>query len=222
VTFALRILTAAVAISASTGCGTSHDSILFAGDSSHRIRLLDAHTGQPISNLEVRLLSERVSGCSKAPCPIDSVTWTGRSDADGRIELPKSAIGAQATAATDSHEADLLDNATHEGGSEWVLELTAKDSSGDDPYPLKLLDEESRKPLASTPVSLKFTDTHNGEHEVALITNALGYVFIPSQIAAMGKHSFVKVKHYNVAFIDFGAQHNIYIRPIAAKFDFDH
>jgi hypothetical protein len=222
VTFALRILATAVAISASTGCGTSRDSILFAGDSSHRIRLLDAHTGQPISNLEIRLLSEHGSGCSKAPCRIDSVTWTGRSDADGRIEIPKSAIGAQATAATDSHEPDLLDNATHEGGGDWVLELTARDSSGDDPYPLKLLNEESRKPLASTPVSLKFADTHNGEHEVALTTNALGYVFIPSQIAAMGRHGSVKVKHYDLAFIDFGARHNIYIRPTSGKFDFDH
>ncbi|MBK5188879.1 MAG: hypothetical protein JJD97_11595, partial [Gemmatimonadaceae bacterium] len=117
------MLIATVAISASAGCGTSRDSIDFAGGSSQRLRLLDAHTGQPIPNLEVRLLGEHRSGCAKNPCPIDSVTWAGRSDSDGRIQIPKSAIRFQATAATDAYQADLLDNATHVSGSDWDLEL---------------------------------------------------------------------------------------------------
>lgn len=219
VSFALKTFAAAIAIVASTGCGTSRDSILFARGSPYRIRLLDAYTGHPISNLAIKLLAQRAVVCSAAHCPVDSLTWTGRSDADGRIELPKSAIGFNATAAADAYEADLLDNATHAGGSEWVLELTASDSAASDPYPIKLFDDESAKPLTNTPG--KFTFTHQGEHQIAFTTNALGYLFIPAQIAAIGKHSFVKVQHFDVGFVDFGDRHNIYIRATPGKFDHD-
>jgi hypothetical protein len=221
--FPLRVLVAALAISAATGCRkTSRDSILFADGSPFHIRLVDSHTGQPLSNLEVRLLSVIPRLCGKASCPVDtSVTWTGRSDSKGRIELAKSAIGFGATASADSFELDLLDNATHEGESNWVLELTGNGIQGFDDYPLKLFDDKTGKPLAGDSGIFVFTDRNNRTHQRAIKTNELGYVFIPAEVARTGKHSYVQLKHRHLEFVDYGARHNFYTTRLSWRFDHD-
>ena len=213
--FALRMLTAAVAISVLTGCGTSRDSILFAGGSPFHIRLLDSHTGQPLSSHEIRLLSVIPRLCGKSSCPVDtSVTWTGHSDSNGHFDLPKSAIAFGATASADSFELDLLDNATHEGGSDWVLELTANGIQGFDEYPIKLFDEKTGKPLAGESGTFVFTDRMNATHQRDIKTNSLGYAFIPAEVARTATHSYVKVKHYHLELVDYGARHNFYMTPL--------
>ena len=213
VKFALKLLIAASAISVSSAC-TEHESILFADGDSATVRILDAVSGRPIPDIDIRLRSGTAIGCEKAPCPSDGTDWKGRSDAAGRIVVPKRAVETNAIAETDAYAADLLDNATHREGGEWELELMSRDSSGNDLHPLKLLDSDSKKPLAGMPVSLEFRDPHNGTHNVALVTNALGDVFIPSQIAAMGKHSSIKMRGYHLEFIDFAnPHHNIYFQP---------
>jgi hypothetical protein len=115
---------------------------------------------------------------------------------------------------TNAYAPDLLDNATKREDGGWDLELTAKEPSGNGAYPLKLFDGDSKKPLVNMPVTLEFTDPHGVSHTVALVTNALGYVFVSNQIAAIGKHSRIRVHYYHLQFVDFGGtHHNLYFSP---------
>lgn len=209
----LKLLIAACAISVASAC-TEHESIVFAGGPSETVRLLDASSGRPIPDVDVRLHSGNAIVCDKAPCASDSSDWKGRSDPAGRVIIPRRAIVMNAIAESDAYAPDLLDNATPRASGRWELELTSKDSSGNDPHPLKLFDGDSKKPLVSTPVSLEFRDAHDGTHTIALVTNALGYVFVPYQIATVGKHSSIKVRGYSLRFVDFSeTHHNIYFVP---------
>lgn len=117
----------------------------------------------------------------------------------------------QLIAETDAYAPDLLDNATKRERGGWDLELTPKDTSGNDPHPLKLFDGDSKKPLVSTPVTLEFTDPHGATHTVALVTNALGYIFVSNQIAALARHSRIGLPYHHVQFVDFAdTHHNLY------------
>lgn len=210
---ALKLLIAASAISVSSAC-KAHESIVFAGAPSETVRLLDASSGRPIPDINIRLHSGNAIVCDKAPCPPDSADWKGSSDPAGRVIIPKGAIEMSAIAETDAYAPDLLDNATQRESGGWDLELTSKDSSGNDPHPLKLFDADSKKPLVGMPVRLEFNDPHGVTHTVDLVTNALGYVFVPFQIAAVGKHSLIRVHRYSLQFVEFReTHHNIYFSP---------
>jgi hypothetical protein len=206
----LKMMIAACAISFISGC-KSHDSIVFSDDPWETVRVLDASSGRPISNLDIRIHPANTVVCERAPCSPDSTSWRARSDTSGRTAIPRRAIAVGVIAETDAYAPDLLDNATKRESGGWDLELTAKGPSGNDPHPLKLFDGDSKKPLVSTPVTLEFTDPHGVSHTVALVTNALGYVFISNQIAAIGKHSRIRVPYYHLQFVDFAdTHHNLY------------
>jgi hypothetical protein len=178
------------------------------------VRLLDASSGRVLPNVDVTLRSGSAIGCVQAPCPPGSADWAGRADSAGRIIIPKRANQPGEIVVSDAYVPDLLDNATKRERDGWDLELTLKDSSGNDPYPLKLFDGSSKKPLVNKPVRLEFTDPHGVAHNVDLVTNALGYIFVSYQIAAIGKHSLIRVHRYDLHFVRFAdTHHNLYFSP---------
>jgi hypothetical protein len=210
---ALKLLIAASAISSTTACKL-HESIVFSDDAWETVRVLDASSGRPISNLDIRIHPANAVVCERAPCSPDSTNWKARSDSSGRTVIPRRAIAMSVVAETDAYAPDLLDNATKRERGGWDLELTSKEPSGNDPYPLKLFNGDSKKPLVNKPVTLEFTDPHGVSHTVALVTNALGYVFVSSQIAAIGKHNRIRVPYYHLQFVDFTeTHHNLYFVP---------
>jgi hypothetical protein len=127
------------------------------------------------------------------------------------------------TTEVDSYMDDLLDNATLEKNGEWVLELTPGDSTGAGPFALKLFNEtDSREPFVNHRVALEFSDMHDTKHTVVLTTNALGYIFIQPQIAAIGKHASLKIPHFDLEFIRFDDAHrNVYFDRTSGKWDHD-
>jgi hypothetical protein len=207
---ALKLLITASAIAITTGCKLN-DSIVFSDDPWETVRVLDASSGRPISNLEIRIHPVSAVACEQAPCSPDSTSWKAHSDSSGRTAIPRRAIAMSVIVETSAYASDLLDNATKREHGGWDLELTAKEPSGNGPYPLKLFDADSKKPLVNSPLSLEFTDPHGAAHTVALVTNALGYVFVSNQIAAIGKHSRIRVPYYHLQFVDFArTHHNLY------------
>lgn len=208
-----KVLVVLIALSICTAC-VEHESIQFARDSSSTVRLVDAHTGRPISNTEIKLRPDARYGCQNSPCAADGTVWTGRSDGAGRIVVPKDAAQTMAVAESQLYMPDLLDNATHMTSGEWSLELLARDSAGESAHPLKLIDLSSKQPMVNTRVSLEFSDPHGASHALALTTNVLGYVFVPAQIAAIGKHIWLKTHGYAFESINFAElHHNVYLTP---------
>ena len=210
---AVTLIVAVGALSICTGC-VEHESIQFSRDSSSTVRLLDAHTGQSIPNAEIKLRPDARYGCQSSPCAADGTVWTGRSDGEGRIVIPKDAAQTMALAESPGYAPDLLDNATHTKSGEWNLELLARDSAGESSHPLKLIDVSSKRPMANTGVIIEFSDPQGASHELALTSNVLGYVFVPDQIAAIGKHIWLKIHGYGFQSINFAeSHHNIYLNP---------
>jgi hypothetical protein len=219
---ALRLFVLASAATIASACGTTRDSILFAGKDSSTVRLVASSNARPIANTEVRLRPDSGVGCERARCAADGSMWRGRSDAAGRVVIPKPIIGMLATAEVEAYADDLLDNATLEKNGDWILELTPKDSSGSAPFALKLFDEKTREPFVNQRVTLEFSDMHDTKHNVALTTNAFGYVFIQPQIGAIGKHASLKIPHYNIQFVHFADAHrNLYFDHPSNKWDRD-
>jgi hypothetical protein len=220
---AFRLIMLATAVTIAGACGTTRDSILFAGEDSSTVQLVASSNARPIANTDVRLRPDSGVGCEKTRCAPDGSMWRGRSDASGRVVIPKRIIGMLATAEVDAYVDDLLDNATREKNGDWILELTPKDSTGSAPFSLKLFDEKTREPFVNQRVTLEFSDMHDTKHTVPLTTNAFGYVFIQPQIAAIGKHASLKIPHYDIQFVHFAdAYRNVYFDHLDAKFDFDH
>jgi hypothetical protein len=219
---ALRLLVLGSTMAIASACGTTRDSILFAGKESSTVRLVTSSNDRPIANTELRLRPDPGVGCARARCVPDGSRRRGRSDAFGRVVIPKQIIGMLATVEADGYMDDLLDNATLERNGDWVLELTSKDSSGSAPFALKLFDEKTREPFVNQRVTLEFSDMHDAKHTVSLTTNAYGYVFIQPQIAAMGRHASLKIPHFHLEFVFFADAHrNLYFDRIGTKFDFD-
>jgi hypothetical protein len=219
---AVRLFVLGSAAVVASACGTTRDSILFAGRDSSAVRLVASTNARPIANADVRLRPDSGVGCEQARCAPDGSMWRGRSDASGRVVIPKQIIGMLATAEVDGYMDDLLDNATLEKNGDWILELTSKDSSGDASLPLKLFDAKSREPFVNQRVTLEFTDMYGAKHTLPLTTNPFGYVFVQPQIAAIGKHVSLKIPHYHVEFVFLHDAHrNLYFDRIDTKFDFD-
>jgi hypothetical protein len=219
---AVRLFGLASLATIAAACGTTRDSILFAGKDSSAVRLVSASNARPIANTEVRLRPDSGVGCEQARCAPDGSMWRGRSDAAGRVVIPKRIIGMLATAEVDAYMDDLLDNATLEKNGDWILEMTPRDSSGSAPLALKLFDEKTREPFVNQRVTLEFTDPQGATHNVMLTTNAFGYVFIQPQIPLIGKHASLKIPHYHIEFVRFpDAHHNFYFDHLSGKWDQD-
>lgn len=52
------------------------------------VKLLDAFTGEPICNVDVKIMSDNGIRCIRAPCPTDAQEWNGKSDDNGLILVP--------------------------------------------------------------------------------------------------------------------------------------
>ena len=221
----MKVLLRVLLLSIGTGvtaCGTTRDSILFAGKKPQTVRLIESTTARPIANAEIRLRPDSMIGCEKAQCAADGSMWKARTDRTGHVVIPKRFIDMQATVELDPYMDDLLDNATLEKSGEWVLELTRKDSSGATPYAAKIFDEKTREPFVNERIMLEFTDVQGARHNVLLTTNSFGYVFIQPQIAAMGRHTTLKMPHYWVEFINFADPHrNFYLKRYTGTNDHD-
>jgi hypothetical protein len=98
-----------------------HPILRGAGDTI-RIRLVDAATGRPIADSEVEVYTDNGIRCVTAPCPTDGLTWRGRSDAQGVVAVPKSAVNVVAHIGTPRHGMVDLGKARRRGGV-WVARL---------------------------------------------------------------------------------------------------
>jgi hypothetical protein len=103
--------------------------ILRARGDSLRVQLVDAATSRRVANADVEVFSDNGIRCATAPCPTDGRTWRGRTDARGRVVLPRHALNVTASIGTPSHDGDLIADSAPDGRGGWVVRMTAKDDT---------------------------------------------------------------------------------------------
>ena len=179
-------------------------SILQAKGDSVRVQFLDATSAQPIANTDIELWSDNGIRCIQAPCPTNGKQWKGRSDAFGRMVIPKSALNTTTTLKSAIYHGDLVQDASPNGGGTWAIELFAEEAGVPGPHPLKLIDARTHKAIANTPVRIETRDSHGPGSTQSVSSNALGYIFVPFQMAVKGaENSWVVTSGYRDAHIDF-------------------
>jgi hypothetical protein len=173
------------------------------------VKLLDAYTTEPIANSDVHVVSDNGIRCRAAPCPTETVTWSGRSDARGYVAIPRVLVNVNTSVATPFHNGELTDETPQDDDGDRVVELlpTSLDSGGPLDLglkPIKLVDRRSGKALASLRVRIDFRATDS----LQLTTNALGYVFVPGEKVLQAlEGATVNAPGYRSRKLDFGGVH---------------
>jgi hypothetical protein len=182
----------------------SQSSILQVKSETVRVKLLDALSGEVISNSDVKVSSDNGIRCIKAPCPTDGSQWNGRSDANGYVIIPTNIFRQNTDISTPAYRGgkDLIGGSEQDIDGGWVIELIPNrtfDSSGPYLYRLKLVDAESNRPLINTQVAVSFNEGESFEGK----TNLLGYIFFPLR-EMKGWDEWVVVTGYKRTKINWG------------------
>ena len=69
-----------------------------------RVRLLDAFSGESISDSDVEVHSDSGVRCIQAPCPTNAKQWQGKSDANGYVAIPTSVVQRSTTISTPAYK----------------------------------------------------------------------------------------------------------------------
>jgi hypothetical protein len=171
-----------------------------------RVRLLDAFSGESISDSDVEVHSDSGVRCKQAPCPTNDKHWNGKADANGYVVIPTGILQQVTTITTPSHKdgKDLIRDSEKDADGAWVVELYpnhVSDSSELGLRPIKLVDARSDRPLANIAVRIAFGETESFEGK----TNSLGYIFLPFEKALPAlENTWVIVPDYRRTKIDFG------------------
>lgn len=88
-----------------------------------RVQLVDRASGRPITDSEVEVYSDNGIRCVTTPCPTNGRSWHGRTDADGVVALPRTAIDAVSHLGTPTHGMTDLARARKSRAGVWVLRL---------------------------------------------------------------------------------------------------
>jgi hypothetical protein len=171
------------------------------------VQLLNAATTRPAANMAVTVHTDNGIECTMARCPRNDREWKGMSDADGVVRIAKDILQREALIQTPSLDGDMIEDSYLVGAGRWVVELLPRDPAGTmGPHPLKLLDARTSKPIADSPVRLDL-ETGDGRHRYRKFrSNALGYVFIPFDVAIATDpgHVWLEVPGYRRTPADFG------------------
>ena len=184
------------------------------GDSVH-VRLFDATSARPIASTELELYSDNGIRCIKAPCLTDGKSWKGKTDASGRLAIPRGALNATANLKSATYSGDLVVDATPDSSGDWTIELFPEERADPGPHPLKLIDARTHKALANATVRIETRGASAQRDTVRTQTNALGYVFVPFIVMAKGADDrWLVAPGYKDAHIDFAwTRRKMYLEP---------
>ncbi len=95
-----------------------------------RVKLIDASTKRIIANASVEVQSNNGVRCRRAPCPNNSLSWKGASDADGVLRIPSCAIQYSTTLTVAGYQAaDFTKTAAKTADGTLVIELSSDTST---------------------------------------------------------------------------------------------
>lgn len=167
-----------------------------------KVKLLDAFSGQTISNTDVRIYSDNGIRCFTAPCNTEGQEWTGKSDDGGVISIPSKVINVVTTMTATGYKSgrDLDKDSEKIDNNNWLIELDPDSKIDNFERRLKLIDSQTQKPLSNT--TLWITNDQNcrppqcSDYGFTGTTNNQGNVYY--QISSIKDNSWVFVNNYKV------------------------
>ena len=183
----------------------SQSSILQVKSETVSVKLVDAFSGEVISNSDVNVHSDNGIRCCCAPCPTNRKEWAGRSSSNGYVAIPTSILQAVTNISTPTYKGgkDLIRDAEQDADGAWVVELIPNriiDGSGPFLQHRKLVDAESNRPLIDTRAHISFGagDDFDGQ------TNSLGYIFFQLKRVNFQIGDWLEVTGYKRTKINWG------------------
>ncbi len=167
-----------------------------------KIKLLDAYSGQAISNADVRIYSDNGIRCITAPCDAEGQEWTGVSDSGGVVFVPSDVINVATTVTAEGYTSgrDLNRDSENKDNDDWLLELDPNSKIDNFERRLKLIDSQTQKPVSNT--ALWITNSQNcrppqcSDYVFTGTTNNLGNIYYPT--SSVKSNSWVSVDNYKV------------------------
>lgn len=168
-----------------------------------KVKLLDAFSGQTISNTDVRIYSDNGIRCVTTPCNTEGQEWTGKSDDGGVILIPSKMINTVTTITATGYKSggDLdKDSEKIDTNNNWLIELDPDSKIDNFERRLKLIDSQTRKPLSNT--TLWITNNQNcrppqcSDYGFTGTTNNQGNIYY--QVSSIKDNSCVFVNNYKV------------------------
>ena len=166
-----------------------------------KVELLNAFSGQAISNTDVKIYSDNGIRCFTTPCNTEGQEWTGRSDSGGIISIPSKVINVVTTITATGYKSGRdLGKDSEKNDNNWLIELDSDSKIDNFERRLKFIDSQTQKPLSNT--TLWITNNQNcrppqcSDYCFTGITNDQGNIYYP--ISSIKNNSWVFVNNYKV------------------------
>lgn len=178
----------------------------FITNKSKEFKLVDAFSGQSISNTDVRIYSENGIRCVTAPCSTEGQEWLGKSDSQGIILVPSKVINVVTGITATGYKSgrDLSKDAERLSSNSWLIELDPDSKIDNSERRIKLIDSQTQKSLPN--ITFWVVNNQNCRPPQCQYfsftgkTNSIGNAYYPiSSIAKDIDISYVFVSGYKFA-----------------------
>lgn len=168
-----------------------------------KIKLLNASSGQIISNTDVRIYSDNGIRCITAPCNNERQEWTGKSNNEGIILVSPDITNVVTTITATGYKSgrDLSKHAEKIDNNNWLIELDPDNKIDNAERRLKLIDSQTQKPLVNTTIWI--TNSQNchppqcSDYVFTGTTNSQGNIYYKT--SSIKDSSWISVDNYKVA-----------------------
>ena len=172
-------------------------------DETIKVKLIDAFSGQNISNTDARVYSDNGNRCITTPCNTEGQEWTGKSSNDGIILIPSKVINIVTNITTTGYKSgrDLNRDSEKIDNNNWLIELDPDSKVDNLERRLKLIDFQAQKPLANTTIWVINNQNCNppqcSNYSFTGTTNSQGNIYY--KISLISDSSWIFVNNYKVA-----------------------
>lgn len=166
------------------------------------VKLIDAFSGQTISNTDVKIYSDNGIRCFTTPCNTEAQEWMGKSDNSGIISIPSRIINVVTTITATGYKSgrDLNKDSEKIDDDNWLIELDPDIKIDNFEHRLKFIDSQTQKPLSNTTVWITNSQSCHppqcSDYSFTGITNSQGNIYY--QVSSVKDNSWVFVKNYKV------------------------
>ena len=171
------------------------------------VKLLDAFSGQAISNADVRIYSDNGVRCVTTPCYTEGQEWTGKSDNEGIISIPSKVINEVMTITATGYKSgrDLNEDSEKIDNHNWIMELDPDSKIDNFERRLKLIDSQTQEPLSNITLWIIINQDCRppqcSDYEFTGVTNAQGNIYYPLS-SVKKQDSWIFVNDYKIVKFD--------------------
>lgn len=164
------------------------------------VKLIDADSAKPITDIDVNLYSDNNVRCVTTPCDTNDQKWTGKSDQNGVITISSNFMKLSTTITATGYRSgrDIIKDSEKIDENNLIIELDPDSRIDKSERRIKLIDSETQKPLAKETISITDSEDCNPidcpNVNFSEVTNPLGNVYVP--MSSVENDSWIFVENY--------------------------